>query len=283
MKRKNFSAQPNNFMHDENKEHQLTQLLKNPTEKLIVIIIDGLQKKYGKNFQKSAKQLAAMCLCARSTFINNIEKLIERGIITKHVVKTDAKENETTYWTLNFEFDFEIESDNPLSENETRVIPNSDNGYTESGQKEDALRDIKDSKKDIASSNSDIDYLINDIFKDKLTDQQKASVHRVYEMFSNELNINVYKRVLIDFKNKMHIVTSSFEGLLKKFVKDELNPQQKEATKQPVRVEKLPERYKENAPVKEVVIDNFEEEKRKLQEELRQLDQELKAKNKKEA
>lgn len=158
MKRKNFTSTPNDFLLDEKKEHNANQILKNATEKLIVVIFEGLQAKYGKEFQKSAKQLANMCLVARSTFIKNIDNLIDRGIISKRVEKIEgSKENETTYWTLNltFPFDYEIEenevilnSDNvqnetTLTENNIGVIPNSDNGCPNIGQKKD-FKDLKD-------------------------------------------------------------------------------------------------------------------------------------------
>jgi len=240
MKRKNFSAQPNNFLHDENKEHQLTQLLKNPTEKLIVIVIDGLQKKFGKNFQKSAKQLAAMCLCARSTFINNIEKLIDRGIITKHVVKTDAKENETTYWTLNFEFDFEIESDNPLSENETRVIPNPDNGYTESGQKEDTLKDIKDNLKDNKSYNPKISELVNEYMPNQYDEKGLLAINKTFDKLLSK-NITIERcEQLIELMSQRYI--KSLNGFLHWLLNEEttkpntLMPEKEEKLKAPTKI-----------------------------------------------
>ena len=155
MKRKNFTATPNTFLLDENKSHDVTKLLKNATEKLIVIIMEGLQAKFGREFQKSSKQIANMCLIARSTFITNVDNLINKGVISKRVEKIEgSKESETTYWTVNIELLHDIEvipnSDKVeselgqgLSQNDIGVIPNSDKGCPNIGQKED-IKDFKD-------------------------------------------------------------------------------------------------------------------------------------------
>lgn len=157
MKRKNFTSLPNDFLLDEKKEHNATQLIKNATEKLIVIIFEGLQAKFGPNFQKSENELANMCLIARSTFNNNVENLINKGVITQTVVhKKGKKNNETSYWTLNLTFDFEeieqndvglnsvkVENDTTAPiENDTRVDSNSVKGCPNIGQ----LKDFKDFK-----------------------------------------------------------------------------------------------------------------------------------------
>ena len=194
MKRKNFTATPNTFLLDENKSHDVTKLLKNATEKLIVIIMEGLQAKFGREFQKSSKQIANMCLIARSTFITNVDNLINKGVISKRVEKIEgSKESETTYWTVNIELLHDIEvipnSDKVeselgqgLSQNDIGVIPNSDKGCPNIGQKED----IKDFK-DLELKKEEEEYIYNN---------KPSENNPLIAYWQTELETNSYKEFL---------------------------------------------------------------------------------------
>lgn len=178
MIRTNFTSLPNDFLLDEKKEHNATQLIKNATEKLIVIIFQGLQAKFGPNFQKSENELANMCLIARSTFNNNVENLINKGVITQTVVhKKGKKNNETSYWTLNLTFTFEeiennevgsnsvkVENDTTAPiENDTRVDSNSVKGCPNIGQLKELkeLKELEEEENNNKYNNARFDFFFN--------------------------------------------------------------------------------------------------------------------------
>lgn len=153
--KKNFSKQPNDFLLDEKQEHNLTAYIKSPLQKLIIIVMDGCSNRFNGEFQKSANQLAKMCMVTRKTFNDNIDILINQGLISKRIVNVEGKkEKEATYWTVNFEFKFEEmedenENNTTLDKNYTTVGENLYNGGIEFIQKEDVL---KDSLKDLNNS-----------------------------------------------------------------------------------------------------------------------------------
>ena len=242
MKRKNFTSLPNDFLLDEKKEHNANQLLKNATEKLIVLVFEGLQAKFGPDFQKSEKQIANMCLVARSTFNKNIENLINKGVITKRVTKKEgSKENDASYWTLNLKLDFEFELENDVvansdnvqndtttqNQNDTTVVANSDNGCPNIGQKKD-LKDLKDLREEennnIYNSPRNLE-LINFYLEQKeiigmseiLT--EKGFNHGTIKEIQNKTALNIVKKEI----KVWHIKHDVIETAIIEFNKDKNN------------------------------------------------------------
>src|SRR6476620_11257008 len=220
MKRKNFTATPNTFLLDENKSHNVNQLLKNATEKLIVITMSGLQDKFGKNFQKSETHIANMCLMSRSTFNRNMENLINKGIFSKTVIKKEgSQENEASFWTLNIELLHDIEvvpnSDNVeneigqgLSQNDIGVVPNSDKGCPNLGQKED-LKDLKD----LELEEEEEEYIYNKPSKNDL----------LISYWETELETNSYKEFLTASGFKHDTIKEIITKTATKITKKELS------------------------------------------------------------
>ena len=151
MKRKNFTSIPNEFFIDETKTNKLDLDYRH---EYVFIKMQACQSKWGQNFQKSQQLMANICNMSKSTFIRIVTELINKGIVTKNVIQVEnSKESESCYWTVNYEYEFQIET-TPIQE-ETTPIQN-DNGVLSEWQggivnmtkKEDVLKDFKKDFKD---------------------------------------------------------------------------------------------------------------------------------------
>jgi DNA-binding Lrp family transcriptional regulator len=96
----------------------------------------------------------------------------------------------------------------------------------------------------------EIGYLIQKIFGNELKADRIDSIYKIYNLFSEDMNLFTYKQILISVQENMHNIKRSFQSYLKSCVEKRLANDQPTKTTKPTRTEMIPEHMKKQDDVK---------------------------------
>lgn len=117
------------------------------------------------------------------------------------------------------------------------------------------------------SKNPDLDSLIKMVFGIDLKQDRIDTIHKIYDLFSEELDLYTYKTVLLQVEGNISKIKTNFERYLKVAVQNAITPKdEKSSNNKPKRSEMVPSwlNEEENDQQSELDREQFELEKKKL-------------------
>lgn len=312
---KNFTQLPNGFLFESKLSPQGKKKKLNSTQKFMMICLEAYMRREGnKEVQISLKQFAGWMNSDVKTVSNNQKKLEAMGLIaTRSPYKEDGSQ-ETTYWMLMEQFEFELkeveEQENvsepigeipvpPTGKNPIPYGKNSDTLQEKTESKDNTLLNTSLNTKLNTSFSIDIESELNDlafrVFGERMTPTIKSNIISIYKKHckDNKFNLEMYESILEEVSQQTNI--TSFYKYLLASVENELagkpSPAKKDFTsnkpKKVVRKELVPkwlgkETSEEERKQKEEYHNSAEwlAKKADMEAKLKALDKELKAGNK---
>jgi len=246
---KNFTQLPNGFLFESKLTPQGKKLKLNGTQKFMMICLEAYMKRQGtKEVQISLKQFASWMNSDVKTVSNNQKKLEAMGlIVTRSPYKEDGSQ-ETTYWMLIEQFEFEVKEAEQEKQQESDLdpigkipVPPTEKNPIPYGKNSDRVLEKTESKDNTLLNNplntinntsdinkTDIEAEIRELtyecFGSKANKERYDITIQIYKLFSKNPNFSktLFEGVLLSVYEKLDTI-DNYKNYLSSSVKKAIN------------------------------------------------------------